>query len=436
MAGNLKLDVLQIGDNATATNNLFLKSHLDGSFSFNRGNFPTSLSELLKFDASGNTSLNNLSSSGDLTLSGVGKRIKGDFSNATTTNRLMFQTSTVNGASYIGNIPNGTGTAASIYSMNSSDANNASYLSSHISSTEAVIISSVSGTGTQLPLRLRVGSTTRLSIDTAGTNSYFYGTTNCIVEATATNGYAGFNAIGSGTNNSYVFFSNGSGERARLSTDNTGTISICTNTASIGTPTHTLTFNENGAEIHLRSSDSSVDVLIDNMNRTARFLCTSSTGDLHLGLTHASSAGGVRIYTKNTERSRITDTGFVSLYGITSNNPTSGVGYETGAGGSVTQTTSYSTAVTLNTITGTITTVAGPTTGKFTFDFNNSTIGANDILLVELKMGIGANNAKVWSTLTAGGVGTGVRAIHIELVSTFLSLPWTIRFAVIKSTIT
>ena len=51
-------------------------------------------------DDSGNLSgINNLSATGNLTLSGLAKKILGDFSNATRSNRLAVQTTTTNGSS-------------------------------------------------------------------------------------------------------------------------------------------------------------------------------------------------------------------------------------------------------------------------------------------------------------------------------------------------
>ena len=55
-----------------------------------------------------NTTFTSITDSGNLTFTGTGNRITGDFSNATLANRVMFQTSTTNGNSVIGSIPNGT----------------------------------------------------------------------------------------------------------------------------------------------------------------------------------------------------------------------------------------------------------------------------------------------------------------------------------------
>lgn len=73
---------------------------------------------------------------------------------------------------------------------------------------------------------------------------------------------------------------------------------------------------------------------------------------------------------------------------IKSSSPTAGVGYATGAGGTVVQATSKTTPVTLNKITGQITmsnssliSSALPTTGIATFVFTNAEIGATDVVV-------------------------------------------------------
>ena len=48
-----------------------------------------------------------LSDSGNLTFTGAGNRITGDFSNATVANRVMFQSSTTNGNTVVGVLPMG-----------------------------------------------------------------------------------------------------------------------------------------------------------------------------------------------------------------------------------------------------------------------------------------------------------------------------------------
>jgi hypothetical protein len=67
---------------------------------------------------------------------------------------------------------------------------------------------------------------------------------------------------------------------------------------------------------------------------------------------------------------------------------TFGVGYSTGAGGTVTQTSSRTTGVTLNKTTGAITLVsaAGSATAA-TFTVTNSTVAATDVIILSQKSG-------------------------------------------------
>ena len=67
--------------------------------------------------------------SGNVEIAGTGKRIRGDFSNATHANRLCIQTSTTDGNTAPFIIPNGTGTGSQIVVSNSSDLANTSWLS-------------------------------------------------------------------------------------------------------------------------------------------------------------------------------------------------------------------------------------------------------------------------------------------------------------------
>jgi hypothetical protein len=110
----------------------------------------------------------SITDSGNLTFTGTGNRIRGDFSNATVASRVAFQTSTVNTATWINVLPNGTATSTFIQAYNNSDPTNSSYTSISASSTESQLFSGIRGTGTYLPLVLYTGGSERLRIDTSG----------------------------------------------------------------------------------------------------------------------------------------------------------------------------------------------------------------------------------------------------------------------------
>lgn len=111
-----------------------------------------------------------------------------------------------------------------------------------------------------------------------------------------------------------------------------------------------------------------------------------------------------------------------------------GVGYATGAGGSVTQLTSKATAVTLNKICGRITMNAASlaNNAEVSFALNNTTISATDVIIVNMQAGgtIGGY------TFTVSRVGAGTCTISVSNVSGgALAEAIVLNFAVIKSVI-
>jgi hypothetical protein len=109
--------------------------------------------------------------SGNLTFSNTttGQRITGDFSNATIANRLMFQTSTVNGSTGIMALPNGTSTSGAAWrAANTSNTANCSTVEIFVGTTDARLVSSIYGTGSYLPLTFYTAATERMRIDSSG----------------------------------------------------------------------------------------------------------------------------------------------------------------------------------------------------------------------------------------------------------------------------
>ena len=78
----------------------------------------------------------------------------------------------------------------------------------------------------------------------------------------------------------------------------------------------------------------------------------------------------------------------LAVTGAITSSGTAGVGYATGAGGTVTQATSRTTGVTLNKIAGAITlfSAAGSATAA-TFTVTNSTVAATDLIILNQKSG-------------------------------------------------
>jgi hypothetical protein len=105
---------------------------------------------------------------------------------------------------------------------------------------------------------------------------------------------------------------------------------------------------------------------------------------------------------------------------------TAGVGYATGAGGTVTQATSRTTGVTLNKRCGTVTmfSAAGSATAA-TFTVTNSTVGANDVIILNQASGtnvyflvvtaVAAGSFNI-TFLTTGGVATDAPVINFAVI--------------------
>ena len=112
--------------------------------------------------------INGATVAGDITITGTGRRITGDFSNATVASRVMFQTSTVDAQTAVAALPNGTSQQCQFQVYNNSDPTNAALCRMIIDSSVAGVESHINGSGTYLPLRFVTGGAERLRIDTSG----------------------------------------------------------------------------------------------------------------------------------------------------------------------------------------------------------------------------------------------------------------------------
>lgn len=109
-----------------------------------------------------------------------------------------------------------------------------------------------------------------------------------------------------------------------------------------------------------------------------------------------------------------------------------GIGYATGAGGTVTQATNKATAVTLNTLSGEITTAAAALAANttVTFTFNNSMInGTSDQILATHHSGGTAGSYSI--TARATGAGTGSISVR-NVTSGSLSQAIVIKFSIYR----
>lgn len=112
------------------------------------------------------TSLSTLS--GNITFTGTGNRVMGNFSDATVSNQVAFQSSVTNGASIYNIIPNGTGTSSGFRALNSSDPDNASAAVLNLSTASVFIQSTRTGSGTYLPFAFFTNGVQQAVLDTSG----------------------------------------------------------------------------------------------------------------------------------------------------------------------------------------------------------------------------------------------------------------------------
>ena len=127
--------------------------------------------------------INSATVTGTLNFSGIGPRITGDFSNATASSRVQFQSSTLNGFTAVGVVPNGSSTTAALTIDNESTATNSSAAALQITNNIISLISTTRGSGTLLPIGILMNGITVSQWTTSGhfvpgaTNSYDMGST-------------------------------------------------------------------------------------------------------------------------------------------------------------------------------------------------------------------------------------------------------------------
>jgi hypothetical protein len=122
----------------------------------------------IKTGSGAGTTAISIDSSQNVNFSGTAQRITGDFSNATLANRVAFQTSTVNGATTVNVIPNGTSQISSLVLNSTSTVADASTAQLVVTDTEGSFRSNRNGTGSYLPMTFYTGGSERMRLDTSG----------------------------------------------------------------------------------------------------------------------------------------------------------------------------------------------------------------------------------------------------------------------------
>lgn len=118
---------------------------------------------------------------------------------------------------------------------------------------------------------------------------------------------------------------------------------------------------------------------------------------------------------------------------VKSTSATAGVGYATGAGGAVTQATNRSTGVTLNKVSGAITTdttslAAG---ASATFTVTDSAVAIGDVVVCSIRSG--QTNKETRVAVTAVAAGSFDLTVHNQHASTAETGAIVINFAVVKA---
>lgn len=283
---------------------------------------------------------------GDLNFGGTGRRITGDFSNATNANRTMFQTNVANGDTAIAAAPSGTSRASQFnLECDSAVANGASFqIIASETNGDARLQSGIRGTGSYLPMTFYTGGSERLRVNTDGSVSIGNPASKGKLTALST-----FGNGNSAPNIAVTPIGSANGEKSGIAFYST-----------FGTTTD-------------YSPRKSADIW-SSFNGGA-------WGTERLSFGVGNNAAGNDTSAVTIERLAIDGSGNVLVTG------SGGLGYGVGSGGTATQPTSLTTAVTLNKPAGRITMFSGLAASQdVVFVVNNTVVKATDNVVLTMQM--------------------------------------------------
>lgn len=181
---NTKANAADVADSLatkadTTTVNNALATKADVGHGHALGDLPNTVVNTTGVQTLTNKTLEGATVDGNIAISGVGRRITGDFGNATFANRPMFQSSGADQNTLISALPSGSGSISGFRAYGSSNLVNgvAALITASVSRGSIQFDSEAYGTGTHLPMTFFTGGAERMRIGVTGGVSIDAGTT-------------------------------------------------------------------------------------------------------------------------------------------------------------------------------------------------------------------------------------------------------------------